>query len=155
MDSATKLLDSTLLTRQNGKTNSNYNSSRSHLLMILSINIASVNFKICIGDLAGSEKVSEERGKSQTEGKSINLSLSTFKTVITQLENNQSHVSWRNSVLTSCLKTFFDHGKVALIFHVDPTNVSESKQTFEFTAVCARVSKLEQQKSPLLKCIFY
>ena len=57
-------------------------------------------------DMAGSEPFAYTNNrKQQKEQKAINLSLSFFVGVMMQINENQDHVSYRNSRLTELLKS--------------------------------------------------
>ena len=62
--------------------------------------------KLCLIDLAGSEKVRKSGviGQTLEEAKKINLSLSCLGNVVHALTNGSDHVPYRNSKLTRILK---------------------------------------------------
>ena len=97
--------------RSVGRTNMNLVSSRSHLLVNLTLhqndtkNEIAKNGKLLMVDLAGSEKVSKTKaeGKTFEESKQINQSLLYLGNVINAL-NEGKHVPYRNSQLTRLLE---------------------------------------------------
>lgn len=76
-----------------GETNMNKDSSRSHMIFIMTISSnntkdnSSVTGKLCLVDLAGSEKIEKTgaEGKTLDEAKLINKSLSELGNVINAL----------------------------------------------------------------------
>merc|ERR1712113_274301 len=85
-------------------------SSRSHMVLILSLQTKSKDGSVRIGklnfcDLAGSEKVRKTNASGQRlkEAIKINLSLSVLGRVISALSENK-HVPYRDSKLTHLLK---------------------------------------------------
>jgi kinesin family protein 5 len=88
----------------------NEQSSRSHTLLLLSVNQKTHDntFKsgvLCFADLAGSEKVKKTAatGKNLEEAKKINQSLSALGNCIMAL-TTKKHVPYRDSKLTYILK---------------------------------------------------
>lgn len=86
-------------------------SSRSHTMLILHHKRIDRDGKIfksklCLIDLAGSEKVSKTGATGDTleEAKKINLSLSCLGNVIHSLTSGAEHIPYRDSKLTRILK---------------------------------------------------
>ena len=94
--------------RRVAKTKINENSSRSHTILTLRITYEEYECKLCLIDLAGSEKVSKSGvyGHSLEETKKINYSLSCLGNVINALttRKNSEHIPFRDSKLTRILK---------------------------------------------------
>eukprot|EP01084_Bolivina_argentea_P101281 181621_1 len=97
--------------RTKAETSMNHSSSRSHMLMVMtvatriddgSIRVGKLNF--C--DLAGSEKIRKTNatGLRLKEAQKINLSLTILGQVISALSENKKHVPYRDSKLTHILK---------------------------------------------------
>ncbi|EGT52907.1 hypothetical protein CAEBREN_32744 [Caenorhabditis brenneri] len=124
-------------------TSCNIDSSRSHTVFQIFVN-GSSEFgearKCCLNlvDLAGSERAEESgaQGKQFTELKNINQSLTTLKRCIRAQMNKMPHVPYRDSKLTLLLREFLGAGssKTMFIAHVNPTDISETKRTLDFTA---------------------
>ncbi|CAG9335513.1 unnamed protein product [Blepharisma stoltei] len=87
-------------------TQSNENSSRSHMVFTLIISFRNYEGTIQFVDLAGSERLNKSQTKGDTlkETVQINKSLSALVDVIGALESKQSHIPYRNSMLTKVLK---------------------------------------------------
>ena len=125
-------------------TNMNENSSRSHMLFILTINqsntldLSAKTGKLYLVDLAGSEKVSKTgaEGKVLEEAKKINMSLTTLGKVINTLTDGKStHIPYRDSKLTRMLQeSLGGNSKTALIVTCSPHsyNISETISTLRF-----------------------
>ncbi len=99
--------------RQVRGTNMNINSSRSHAVFTIYLRIVQTGTQIResvinLVDLAGSECAGKtgNTGKAHVEGRSINGSLSAFTRVITELSNRNSHIPYRDSVITSMLRDY-------------------------------------------------
>ncbi|EGZ25548.1 hypothetical protein PHYSODRAFT_311969 [Phytophthora sojae] len=100
--------------RSTGSTLMNADSSRSHSVLVLTLakkHLASgtkVRGKMCIVDLAGSEKVlkTAATGVRMEEAKHINRSLSALGNVINALTDEKvKHIPYRDSKLTRLLQT--------------------------------------------------
>ncbi|XP_065897255.1 kinesin-like protein klp-3 isoform X2 [Dysidea avara] len=107
-------------------TEMNTNSSRSHLILTISIN-----------DLAGSERISktEATGQRLVEAAAINKSLTSLGQVFACLRNNSLHVPYRNSKLTHLLQPSLGGDSKACVFvNISPLerNLAESLSTLEF-----------------------
>ncbi|VDQ03953.1 unnamed protein product [Trichobilharzia regenti] len=99
--------------RHVASTKLNTNSSRSHLIVSVSVigtnrisgTISRGHLTLC--DLAGSERVEKSEATSAerfNEATHINLSLSALAQVFMALRNNQLHVPYRNAKLTQMLQ---------------------------------------------------
>ena len=107
------LLDRARLMRKVGATESNAHSSRSHLLVRLTIaglgpSGARSEGVLHMVDLAGSErvKVSKAEGARLKETVGINRSLSALADVVAALAKDTAHVPYRNSKLTHLLQPY-------------------------------------------------
>jgi len=97
--------------RTKAETSMNHSSSRSHMLMTLTVALRVEDGSIKVGklnfcDLAGSEKVRKTNatGNRLKEAQQINLSLTILGQVISALAQNRKHVPFRDSKLTHVLK---------------------------------------------------
>ena len=90
----------------------NERSSRSHSLLMVDVvgksleSKTTLNGKLCIVDLAGSENVnkSEAEGERLEEAKHINKSLSALKNVVNALKEKRNHIPYRESCVTRILQ---------------------------------------------------
>lgn len=121
----------------------NTDSSRSHLLMQISVTgynrISKVGTagKLTLVDLAGSERVSksEASGARLVEAAAINKSLSALGQVFTALQTNAPHVPYRNSKLTHVLQdSLGGDSKTAVFINCSPlsSNLAETQCTLNF-----------------------
>jgi kinesin family protein C1 len=92
-------------------TNSNAESSRSHMLFTIHFEVetaggVSRKGKLHVCDLAGSERLDKSgaTGGGLTETKHINKSLSALSNVIERLQNGDSNIPYRDSKLTFLLQ---------------------------------------------------
>jgi kinesin family protein 5 len=127
-----------------GHTNMNAGSSRSHLIVMLSIfqNDKLVQnakrSKLFLIDLAGSEKISKTgaQGERLEEAKKINQSLSALGNVINALTDSKAaFIPYRNSVLTRMLQdSIGGNSKTTLIITCSPSefNLEETISTLRF-----------------------
>ena len=99
-------------------------------------------------DLAGSEKIYKYETNATTikESKNINLSLLNLTKVILSLEQKSSksntHVPYRDSVLTMFLKNCFENGSaVSMIFtlNFEKAHLDESVSTLKFAMRCRNI----------------
>ena len=87
-------------------------STRSHCLFMIQIESQKIGedkktlSKLHIVDLSGSEKPSktELSGIRMTEALNINMSLFYLEQVIIEINNHSSYISYRNSMMTMCLR---------------------------------------------------
>ncbi|GAM26438.1 hypothetical protein SAMD00019534_096130 [Acytostelium subglobosum LB1] len=147
--------------RSVSKTNMNQRSSRSHSLLILTIEQKSRDGSIKRGklnlvDLAGSEKVAKTGAEGQTleEAKKINQSLSLLGNCIHALtESKRDHIPFRDSKLTRILQeSLGGNTKTTLMVTASPhiSNVEETISTLKFGARAKTIKnnvKINQQKS--------
>jgi kinesin family protein 5 len=137
-------MDAAYANRVVGHTNMNEGSSRSHLIVMISIyqNDKLVpnakRSKLFLIDLAGSEKISKTgaQGDRLEEAKKINQSLSALGNVINALtDGKSSHIPYRNSVLTRMLQdSIGGNSKTTLIITCSPSefNLAETISTLRF-----------------------
>lgn len=129
-----------LLLSANGKrctksTELNEMSSRSHCIYTFLVESAKTTGVMQFVDLAGSERISKSGviGDTLKETLHINRSLSALQDVIAALESKNSHVPYRNSLLTRLLKVSLggNASKVTVILTCNPTeeNLNESIST--------------------------
>ena len=128
-------------------TSQNHNSSRSHVVfkVMLDIRYRTRPFKIynsniVLADLAGSEALSRDSGKELRfkEGTLINKSLLSLSNVVTKLRNGTSHISFRESKLTRILQpTLTGNSRTAVVCTIatHPENLLESLSTLRFGVV--------------------
>lgn len=159
------LLDEGENRRHFGVTNMNAHSSRSHVIVRLSIESRKVtkpsnpplranwgkDKPSCIStlnlvDLAGSERAGKSgtSGQSLKEGSFINKSLLTLGTVISNLSEGKvgAHVPYRNSKLTRLLASALGgNAKTVMITCVSPAsgNIAESLSTLRFASRTKRI----------------
>eukprot|EP01133_Synstelium_polycarpum_P007635 gene7635-8932_t len=147
--------------RSVSKTNMNQRSSRSHSLLILTIEQKSPDGslkkgKLNLVDLAGSEKVGKTGAEGQTleEAKKINQSLSLLGNCIHALtESKRDHIPFRDSKLTRILQeSLGGNTKTTLMVTGSPhiSNVEETISTLKFGARAKTIKnsvKVNSQKS--------
>jgi kinesin family protein C2/C3 len=106
------IMQNGLSNRATHATNANEHSSRSHSVLIVSVqthdletNTKNVG-KLVLCDLAGSERISktDAQGDRLKEAQNINRSLSALGDVMSALEQKRAHVPFRNSKLTYLLQ---------------------------------------------------
>ena len=131
-------------------TNSNSESSRSHLVFTLHVKTIAEDKgtvqagKLHICDLAGSERLAKSGsvGSTLTETKNINKSLSCLSNVIEKLQAGNSHVPYRDSKLTYLLKdSLGGDSKTGCIICCNPLpeHFNESLGSIRFAAKASRV----------------
>ena len=118
-------------------TNMNEGSSRSHLVFIMTIaqkdlhNSSAKTGKLCMIDLAGSEKIGKTGAAGQTlqEAKDINKSLSALGNVINALTDGKgAHIPYRDSKLTRILQeSLGGNSKTTLIIACSPSSYNEQE----------------------------
>lgn len=101
------LLSQAVKKRRVRGTNMNSISSRSHAVLTIFLAIDGRESGINLVDLAGSEGFQKtgNTGDAHMEGKSINESLSAFKRVINAMARGENYIPFRDSVITTLLKS--------------------------------------------------
>jgi hypothetical protein len=141
--------------RAQAHTNMNCESSRSHSVVMVEVNVwrnengggdgETTKGRLILVDLAGSERLSKSgaTGERQKEAQNINKSLSALGDVIAALGNKKTeHVPFRNSKLTFLLQdSMMNNNKVMMIVQVAPTlyNAQESLCTLGFGSRARKV----------------
>jgi kinesin family protein C2/C3 len=151
IDDVTRLMQLGNENRSMASTAMNEYSSRSHSLLLITVEGANtvtkakIKSKLTLVDLAGSERVSksEVTGQRLVEAQNINRSLSALGDVMAGLHQNNSHIPYRNSKLTHLLADCLGgDSKTCVFVHCAPDrdNVNESICSLNFAV---RVSKVE------------
>lgn len=131
--------------RQTASTGMNEKSSRSHCIFELNIDSTTKNGGVTrhgqlnLVDLAGSEKLERSgvTGEREKESISINTSLSTLGRVIAGLSKRESHLPYRDSLLTRVLRPALSKGsKTLLLVTISPSqnDLKESMSTLRFAS---------------------
>ncbi|KAF6025685.1 hypothetical protein EB796_015936 [Bugula neritina] len=139
----TELMNMGMTNRTVASTKMNSESSRSHLLIVLTVEGRDLTTQVrtkgtlTLVDLAGSERVakSEVSGQQLVEAVAINRSLSALGQVFSALGKSALHVPFRNSKLTQVLQpSLSGDAKAALFVAVSPAelNLSETLSTLTF-----------------------
>eukprot|EP00759_Apiculatamorpha_spiralis_P058428 PhF_6_TR9206/c1_g1_i1/m.14426/K10396/KIF5; kinesin family member 5 len=146
VDNVTGCLDTIqrgMKNRVTAETKSNIVSSRSHAIIVLTVEVKDLGLKIMrrgqlyLVDLAGSEKVSkaETEGMRLNEAKQINLSLFALRQVVTALCENKKrkgvirHIPYRDSKLTRLLENSLGgNARSVFIITVSP-NIYNAEET--------------------------
>lgn len=143
-----EVLSTAKLKRSVAETVCNEKSSRSHCIFQIKINGRNDitkqerNGALNLIDLAGSERISKSKVEDERlkETISINKSLTALKSVITALVNTnvkQTHIPYRDSVLTTNLQNYLGGDSKTLMFvNISPliSNISESSSSLKFAS---------------------
>ena len=135
-EAAQELINTGHTHRSVGVTNLNEQSSRSH--MVLTITVLTTNVrsgqrfvgKLSLCDLAGSERLSkiDTKGQALKETQAINKSLSALGAVLNGLARNDGHVPYRDSKLTYLLQdSLGGNAKTLMMVACGPTKDSSSE----------------------------
>lgn len=153
------IMDKAASNRSEGKTDMNAHSSRSHMVLYITVRTKNVHTgvqsygKLSLVDLAGSERLdkSGSEGQAAKEAVAINKSLSALGDVIAGLSNTgQKHIPFRNSILTFLLQdSMAGQAKVLMFCCISPAsyNVSESCSSLQFAARARGVSLGQAKKN--------
>ncbi|KAJ8380708.1 hypothetical protein SKAU_G00014860 [Synaphobranchus kaupii] len=131
-------------------TNMNSESSRSHL--IIGITIESTNLtngsvsygKLSLVDLAGSERAAKTGAKDEQlkEANSINKSLSALGDVIFALSSEQPHIPYRNNKLTQFMQdSLGGNAKTLMFVNVSPSDCN-AEETLTSLFYASRVKAI-------------
>jgi len=128
----------------------NRESSRSHLIFtikISSINRStgeSINGKILLCDLAGSERIkkTEVEGERQKEAIDINKSLAALGNVIMAVATKKQQIPYRNHKLTQLMRDSLGGTAKTLMFVNSSTSPSDLSQTISSLAYATRASRI-------------
>ncbi|KAJ3284077.1 Kinesin-like protein kif22 [Blyttiomyces sp. JEL0837] len=139
--------DSAWKARATAATKLNMNSSRSHFVLQLSIEITrtggkTLKSKLNICDLAGSEnnKRTGNQGERMNESRAINKSLFELGRVVEALNQGQSNVIYRNSSLTRLLQDALGGSAVAVVLAcLSGDDYMETLSTLKFGAKCRSI----------------
>ncbi|KAL0222608.1 hypothetical protein RCL1_002462 [Eukaryota sp. TZLM3-RCL] len=140
--------------RISASTRMNASSSRSHVVVVVSITktvndpitgTTVVTSRLNISDLAGSERVSrtECEGVRLEEAKKINLSLSTLGNVIRAIVDKNPHVPYRESKLTLCLRDSLGGNSKCLVVVNCSMDVDDCGETISSLQFASRVAKVQ------------
>jgi len=131
-------------------TNMNDQSSRSHMVMQVTISSGTTGQPQTIGqlnlvDLAGCERVAKSNvvGKELKEAQHINLSLSALGDVMEALDKKSSHIPYRNSKLTYFLQdSIGGNSRTMMIVTACPaeSSVDETHCALQFATRVRRIS---------------
>ena len=150
-DDVMKLMNNGRKNRSVTKTNSNNESSRSH--MILTINVVGINkiaqmtyiSKLHLIDLAGSERINKSgvTGQGLKEAQNINKSLSCLGDVMFGLSKKTKHIPYRNSTLTHMLQdSLGGRSKTIMFVNISPASI-HSNETINALNFAERANKIE------------
>merc|ERR1719233_55186 len=153
-----KLMDIAKSNRKTACTNMNDKSSRSHMIVIVSVqgfNVpANIEYlgKPFMVDLAGSERVAKSgvSGKALKEALEINKSLTALGDVMQALQKKTSYIPYRNSTLTYLMQNALGgHAKTIMFINICPTDehISETLSSLRFAQRVAKVELGKAQKT--------
>lgn len=124
--------------RKTAATQMNENSSRSHSIFTISLEMRNKNIikrsKLCFVDLAGSEKIGDNEIERVRETCNINKSLLCLGKIVHKLgSNDRWHISYRDSKLTFLLKdSLGGNSKLVIIGTVNVEFPSDTVNTLNF-----------------------
>ena len=156
-----KLMNMGMKYRSVACTNSNEASSRSHMVLTISVtgknSVAKLTYmgKLNLIDLAGSERVKKSGvdGTALKEAQNINKSLSSLGDVISALSKKSRHIPFRNSTLTHMLADSLGGNSKCLMF----TNLSPAQNHYGETINALKFGKRAKnvELGPTKKSIMY
>ena len=143
------ILEATNANRQQGGTDLNHVSSRSHSVVLLRVHTKTTSATMCMVDLAGSEciKKSNAQGIRRYETKNINTSLFALKQVIHALYKRKEHVPYADSMLTRTLSDSLS-GNAFLRILVCCTSRAEDAQETMTTLRFAKEASCVVRRAP-------
>ena len=165
-DDIEKCLNQGNKNRHVGQTSMNDQSSRSHSLFTVYLEIEEKengrikSGKLNLVDLAGSERVGKTNATGQTfdEGKKINLSLTALGSVIDALSQNRKHIPYKDSKLTRLLAdSLGGNTKTVMFANISPAsyNYDETLGTLRYASRAKLIKNApkvnEDPKDTLLK----
>lgn len=132
-----------LARRRVAHTQMNTESSRSHLIFSVVVEVTDVQTqsvtkgKLSFVDLAGSERLkkSGSEGEQKKEAQAINSSLSALGDVISALASEQAHIPYRNHKLTMLMSdSLGGNAKTLMFVNVSPTdgNLDETINSLQY-----------------------
>eukprot|EP01063_Lacrimia_lanifica_P015980 TRINITY_DN22617_c0_g1_i1.p1 TRINITY_DN22617_c0_g1~~TRINITY_DN22617_c0_g1_i1.p1 ORF type:complete len:987 (+),score=246.95 TRINITY_DN22617_c0_g1_i1:49-3009(+) len=156
VDEALALVDRAVRRRAVGATDLNEVSSRSHLIIQISLEGSDGSGdggKLSLIDLAGSERLKQSKaeGERLEEAKAINLSLFTLVNVVRCLVENASHVPYRSSKLTQLLRDSLGGScHTVMIGTISPSldALEQTQCTLNFAAACGKVVNKPKKREP-------
>lgn len=139
------------MNRSIGRTDMNEHSSRSHLLVRVTVRCEDFNSGVKTAgvlhlvDLAGSERVSRSNasGDRLKEAQHINKSLSSLGDVFSALVSHANHVPYRNSRLTYLLQDSLGGDSKTLMFVNVSCDENDGQETLSSLLFAQRVAKVE------------
>ena len=154
VDELMQVIDYGLSVRTTGVTGANVDSSRSHAVLQISLQIEHTGktfSKMSFIDLAGSERGAdtiEQSKKTRIDGAEINKSLLALKECIRAIDQDKNHLPFRGSKLTQVLKdSFIGNCRTVMIANVSP-GLSCSEHTLNTLRYADRVKELKKMKQP-------
>lgn len=123
--------------RSTGSTALNMSSSRSHCLLTLEVETTEQLGRLHFVDLAGSERTQDATSKH------INLSLHFLEQVVLNLQVQQQHVGYRNSIMTALLReSLGGNCQTAFVLTISPdaAHAAETLSTCRFARRCRSLS---------------
>ena len=166
-----QILDQAMAQRHVAATKMNSESSRSHLIVSILLDVEDRNTggvltgKLTLVDLAGSERVKKSGAKAQAmkEAQSINKSLSSLGNVVNAITQEHKHVPYRSNLLTQLMSdSLGGNAKVQMFVNLSPAdyNAQESEMSLMYAtriksvknsgaADMAIVNKLKKQIAQL------
>ncbi|ORD94530.1 CTK2 [Enterospora canceri] len=147
------------LKRATARTGCNETSSRSHALFVLEIEMQKENEivrgALCLVDLAGSERISQSgvRDKRLKETQCINSSLSSLGNVFAAIKRKESHVPFRDSMLTRVMQPHLsENSRVVMVVNVNGSCENETLCTLRFATKVSECEMGVAKRSALRKC---
>lgn len=155
LEEVTKLLAVSDKNRSQASTNMNEHSSRSHMMLTVSITSEHKETRVVsrgklnLVDLAGSERLDKSgaTGVALKEAQNINKSLSALGDVIAARAMKQGHIPFRNSTLTYLLQDSLSQDSKTLMFVCVSPVIYNAEETFCSLNFASRVRSVELGKA--------